>query len=154
MPGILFVCLHRPDRSPSQRFRFEQYLSYLKEKGFDCQYSFLLNENDDKAFYARGRYFRKGIILFKSVFKRWQEVQKASNFDIVFVQRECFMLGTSFFEKKFSKKAKLVFDFDDSIWLQNVSNANKAFGFLKNANKTKEIIKAAHLVFAGNEYLA
>ncbi|HRN49599.1 MAG TPA: glycosyltransferase family 4 protein, partial [Niabella sp.] len=74
--------------------------------------------------------------------------------DIVFVQRECFMLGTSFFERRFSKRAKLIFDFDDSIWLQNVSEANKKLGFLKNPDKTKEIIRVSDLVIAGNQYLA
>ena len=154
MPRILFVCLHRPDRSPSQRFRFEQYLGFLKENGFDYDFSFLLNEKDDKAFYAKGKYLAKGSILFKSIFKRWREMQNAKSYDIVFVQRECFMLGTAFFEKKFAKKTKLVFDFDDSIWLQNISEGNRALGFLKNADKTKEIIISAHLVFAGNQYLA
>jgi glycosyltransferase involved in cell wall biosynthesis len=154
MPRILFVCLHRPDRSPSQRFRFEQYLGYLKENNFDYTFSFLLNEKDDKAFYAKGKYLAKGRILLKSILRRWKEIQKAKSYDIVFVQRECFMLGTAFFEKGFAKKTKLVFDFDDSIWLQNVSEGNKTLAFLKNADKTKEIIKSAHLVVAGNKYLA
>ncbi len=154
MSRILFVCLHRPDRSPSQRFRFEQYLPYLNESGFECKFSFLLDQEKDKVFYSRGKYLSKAGILVNAILKRWQEVRTATAYDIVFVQRECFMLGTSFFEKRFAKKTKLVFDFDDSIWLQNVSEGNKALGFLKNADKTKEIIKAAKLVIAGNQYLA
>jgi glycosyltransferase involved in cell wall biosynthesis len=154
MPHILFVCLHRPDRSPSQRFRFEQYLTFLEQNGFSCTYSFLLNEKDDKAFYAKGKYFAKATILLKSIFKRLGEISRARKYDIVFVQRECFMLGTAFFEKRLAKKTKLVFDFDDSIWLQNVSEANKGLAFLKNADKTKKIIGSAHLIIAGNRYLA
>ena len=34
MKKLLFVALHRPNRSPSQRYRFEQYMPFLKEKGF------------------------------------------------------------------------------------------------------------------------
>src|SRR5436309_11917300 len=48
----------------------------------------------------------------------------------------------------------MIFDFDDSIWLQNISEANKNLAFLKDASKTSKIIKAAKLVFAGNEFLA
>jgi glycosyltransferase involved in cell wall biosynthesis len=64
------------------------------------------------------------------------------------------MLGTSFFERQFARKAKMIFDFDDSIWVQNVSAGNKMFSFFKNAEKTKDIIAKADLVFAGNNYLA
>ncbi len=154
MPSILFVCLHRPDRSPSQRFRFEQYINHLNEQGFETKFSFLLNPKDDKKFYTPGNYFNKFIILVKGFAKRVNESFFAKKPDIVFVQRESFMLGTSFFEKRFSKRSKLIFDFDDSIWMQNVSAANKKLGFLKNADKTKDIIKTAHLIIAGNQYLA
>jgi len=154
MKKVLFVCLHRPDRSPSQRFRFEQYLSFLNENGYSCEFSWLLSEKDDKAFYSPGHYFQKAGIVLKSAWKRWSETKHAKNYDIVFVQREGFMLGTPFFEKKFAGRTKLIFDFDDSIWVPNISSANKKLAFLKNSEKTKEIIKMADLVFAGNQYLA
>lgn len=48
----------------------------------------------------------------------------------------------------------MIFDFDDSIWLQNVSEANKRFTWLKNPAKTKDLIQLADLVFAGNRFLA
>ena len=154
MKKVLFVCLHRPDRSPAQRFRFEQYIDYLNKNGYQCKFSWLLNATDDKYFYSNGQLLRKGFIVLKSTGKRLTEILSASQYDVVFVQREAFMLGTSFFERRFAKKAKLIFDFDDSIWMQNVSAANKMFSFFKNAEKTKDIIGRADLVFAGNRYLA
>lgn len=154
MAKVLFLSLHRPDRSPSQRFRFEQYLPFLGENGFEYHFSFLLNERDDKIFYSRGHLFSKFIIVVKSFIIRFRELSQVKKYDIVFVQRECFMLGTSFFEKRYSKLgAKLIFDFDDSIWLQNVSDANKTFVWLKNSEKTSKIIQHSKLIFAGNEYL-
>ena len=154
MPKVLFACLHRPDRSPSQRYRFEQYMNYLEKQGYPSSFSYLLNEHDDKVFYAPGHYFGKGGILLKSVLKRLTEIFFKPLPPVVFVQRECFMLGSAFFEKRFAKRSRLIFDFDDSIWLQQVSEGNKKLAFLKNAGKTKDIIRAAHLVIAGNEYLA
>jgi len=154
MKKVLFVCLHRPGRSPSQRFRFEQYIDHLNKNGYQCNFSWLLNAADDKRFYSKGNFFYKGLIVLKSILKRSKELFSTSQYDIVFVQRESFMLGTSFFEKQFAKKTKLVFDFDDSIWMQNVSAANKKFSFLKNADKTRDIITRASIVFAGNKYLA
>ncbi len=154
MKNVLFLSLHRPGRSPSQRFRFEQYFGYLEANGYRCRFSWLLNERDDKFFYSRGKLFPKGWIVLKSVLKRLNETWHAADYDIVFVQREAFMLGTAFFETRFAKKTKLVFDFDDSIWLQNISEANKMFSIFKDAGKTGKIIRAAHLVIAGNRYLA
>jgi glycosyltransferase involved in cell wall biosynthesis len=154
MPKVLILTLHRPQRSPSQRFRFEQYLDYLTANGFQFEWSYLLGEEDDRNFCKSGNIKAKLKILFKSTFKRLREIVRPGDYDLVFVQRECFMLGTSVFEKFFSKKAKLIFDFDDAIWLPNVSKANKKFAFLKNPRKTKDILKHASLVFAGNQYLA
>lgn len=154
MPKILFLTIHRPDRNPSQRFRFEQYLDYLEGNNFKYKFSYLLNAKNDKIFYSEGKYLSKLFIILKGFLKRCLEVFSASKYDIIFVQRECFMLGTSFFEKMFARKAPLIFDFDDSIWLQNVSDANKMFGWLKNANKTPKIISYSNLVLAGNPYLA
>ena len=154
MQKITILCVHRPNRSPSQRFRFEQYLELLKNDGFDCKFSYLLNEKDDKVFYSRGKLLAKLYIVIKSFFKRLKELNQIKKNDIVFIQRECFMLGTSFFERQFAKSgAKVIFDFDDAIWLQNVSEANKTFGWLKNPNKTAKIIKCSSLVLAGNKYL-
>ena len=151
---ILFLALHRPNRSPSQRYRFEQYLNHLEQNGFACHYSWLISEMDDGVFYAPGEVAGKAWILVKSLYKRGMEILQSSKYDVVFVQRECFMLGTAFFEKQFASRTKLIFDFDDSIWIDKVSNANKRFGFLKKASKTKEIIEVADLVLAGNAYLA
>lgn len=153
MKKIYFLTLHRPNRSPSQRFRFEQYVSFLQENGFETQHFFLLSAIDDKRFYS-SRIFPKIWILIKSTFILFKTYFTVEHGSIIFVQRECFMLGTAFFEKLFALKGKLVFDFDDAIWLQNVSEENKKFSFLKNPNKTSEIIKISKLVIAGNQYLA
>jgi glycosyltransferase involved in cell wall biosynthesis len=48
----------------------------------------------------------------------------------------------------------LIYDFDDAIWMQNVSAGNKRLAFLKNPAKTGTIISLCHLTFAGNKFLA
>jgi glycosyltransferase involved in cell wall biosynthesis len=155
MPKILFIAAHRPDRSPSQRYRFEQYFDFLRENGYECELSYILSEADDKAFYSSGSITQKFLITLKSARKRMKDVMRSNQYDILFVQREAFMTGSSFFEKRFSKSsAKLVFDFDDSIWLLDTSNANKMWAWMKSAKKTGQIISVADMVFAGNKYLS
>ena len=152
---VLYLAMHRQDRSPSQRFRFEQYLAFLKLNGYDYDFSFLLSPEDDKIFYSPGNTFKKGIIFLKCFLKRLKDVLRANEYDIIFIQREAFMTGTVFFEKQFARsKAKVIFDFDDSIWMQNVSDANKRFSFLKDATKTSKIIALSDMIFAGNQYLS
>jgi glycosyltransferase involved in cell wall biosynthesis len=154
LPKILIIADHRINRSPSQRYRFEQYLNYFKSEGFDWELSEIITEKDDKVFYNSGKYFKKAWILLKSIFIRFHDLRRAKNFDIIFIQREALLVGSSYFEKQFFKKNKVVFDFDDSIWLLDTSPENKKFEFLKNPDKTKINISHAHLVIAGNSFLA
>jgi glycosyltransferase involved in cell wall biosynthesis len=151
---VLIICHHYPDRSPGQRYRFEQYLEFLSENGYEMHMSYLLNEKDDKLFYAKGKYFSKIWILLKSIAKRFKDVRRARNYDLIFIYREAFFIGTTIFERRLSKIKPTIFDFDDAIWLQNVSEANRKFVFLKNPQKTSKIIQHASLVLAGNDFLA
>lgn len=154
MPKVFILCAHRPNRSPSQRYRFEQYLSYLTEHGYHFTWSYLLNEKDDKIFYSKGRFISKVFILLKTIFIRLADCRKFNDFDIVFIQREAHFFGTSYFERKAYKgKCRVIFDFDDSIWLNDASPQNKLFGFLKGADKFYSNLANVHLVIAGNEYL-
>ncbi|MCK9612614.1 MAG: glycosyltransferase family 4 protein [Bacteroidales bacterium] len=155
MKRVLFIVAHRPNRSPGQRFRFEQYLGYLSQKGFTCEISFLLSEKDDKFFYRNGNYLRKFFILIKSILIRFKDLRRIKDFDIVFIYREAVMYGSTFFERQFKRKgAQIILDFDDSIWLMDVSEANKDLKWLKRPSKTSELIQISNMVFVGNNYLA
>jgi glycosyltransferase involved in cell wall biosynthesis len=154
LPSILIIADHRLNRSPSQRYRFEQYLVFFKANGFDWELSEIITEKDDAIFYGSGNIITKAWILFKSLFIRLNDLRRAKKFDIVFIQREALLLGSSYFEKQFYKRSKVIFDFDDSIWLLDTSPENKKFEFLKNPDKTKINIMHAHAVIAGNDFLA
>ncbi len=154
MPKILIIADHRLNRSPSQRYRFEQYLDYFETEGWDWELSEIITEKDDKVFYHPGNYSKKAWILLKSLFIRFKDLRRANKFDLIFIQREALLLGSSYFEKQFYKRNKVIFDFDDSIWLLDTSPENKKFEFLKNPDKTKINITHAHCVIAGNSFLA
>jgi len=152
---VLIICLHRENRSPGQRFRYEQYISFLEKQGYHFDRSILLNEKDDKAFYSKGRYFKKGIIFLKSWMIRTRDWMRMNRYDIIFIFRDALVTGSTFFERRFARsRAKIIYDFDDAIWMQGVSDVNKNLAFLKNATKTADIIKISDLIFAGNRFLA
>lgn len=155
MKKVLVIASHRPDRNPGQRFRFEQYFDYLRQHGYDCHLSYIINADDDKVLYANGKYFHKALLGFKAAMKRVFDAWNGNNYDIIFIFREAFFTGSTVFERLFSRtRAKLIFDFDDAIWHFDVSEANRKLGFLKNPGKTAQIISRVDLVFAGNRYLA
>ena len=98
------MALHRPGRSPSQRFRFEQFIPHLEESGWTCDYAFVLDEEDDRAFYSPGAYFKKAGVVLKGFKKRLKDLNNADDYDVIFIQRESFISGSTYFERKFAKK--------------------------------------------------
>ena len=154
MPKILYIVQHRKDRSPGQRFRIEQYLDYLSAHGFEHTYSYVINEKDDRYFYHKGHFLYKLYTLFKALCIRIYDLCRCTRYDLVYIYREAFPIGGAFFEYLMKKRgATIVFDFDDSIWLRDVSKGNQRFGKLKRPQKTASILRLADLTFVGNAYL-
>ncbi|MCO5273636.1 MAG: glycosyltransferase family 4 protein [Flavobacteriales bacterium] len=155
MHRILFVAAHRPGRSPSQRYRFEQFEPYWRQHGFTADHAWLISAKDDRYFYAPGNWGRKSIIFAQSLRKRWMHARGASRYDLIIVQREAFMTGSTYFERMLKRTGiPFVFDFDDAIWTMDVSEGNKKLSWLKSPAKTAALIAMADLVIAGNRYLA
>ncbi len=155
MPRVLILVAHRPGRSPSQRYRFEQYIPYLEKQGFEFVWSPLLNEKDDATFYGKGSAVKKAGILLKGHLQRQKDVSRFKEFDIIFIQREASFFGSSYFEKHAYKSGKkVIFDFDDAIWLADTSAANKKWEWVKDPSKFNTNVANAHMILAGNRYLA
>lgn len=155
MPKVIILCAHRPRRSPSQRYRFEQYLPFLERHGYEFTFSYLLNEQDDATFYSRRNFAAKVMILMKSVLIRIKDCFRFKRFDIIFIQREASFLGTSFFEKRAARSGNyVIFDFDDSIWLADTSPGNKKWEWIKQPGKFFTNVALSDKVIAGNAYLA
>ena len=153
---VLFLANHRPDRSPGQRFRFEQYLPHLEEHGFECHLSPLIRtEREDHILYGAGHYMGKSLVFLDSVRTRASDWRQRDTYDIVFIYREALMTRHTVFERLFRRsRARLIFDFDDAIWLPAVSPGNRTLEWLKNPAKTGRLLSWADMVFAGNRYLA
>jgi len=152
--AILFVAPHRPHRSPSQRYRIENFFSFLNEKGIRYSYVWLLSEKQDRVFYSDAFFLVKAWILWVCLLKRIFHLFRLVNYDIVFIQRESFFLNTLFFERIARRLGKrIIFDFDDAIWIPDTSEANRRWFFLKSPHKPFRSMKIADVVLAGNEWL-
>ena len=152
---VLFIATHRAGRNPSQRFRFEQYMAWLQRKGWYCELSHLVEASDDAFLYKPGHFARKIRFVARCVSKRRRDLARAKDFDIVFISREALMTRSTFFERGLRKRGvRVVFDFDDSVWLSNVSDANRRWKWVKDPGKTSRLIALSDMVFAGNAYLS
>ena len=153
---ILFICPYPAGEAPSQRFRFEQYFHVLRKNNFEFnQYSFWSKKNW-AILYSNGNYLRKTIGLLAGYSKRlFQLLWYVPTADYVFIHREATPLGPPWFEwmsaKVFNKK--IIYDFDDAIWLANTSEENKLSAWLKWHSKVKWICKWSYKVSCGNQYL-
>lgn len=153
----LFLSVHRPNRAPGQRFRFEQYLPHLVASGVECRHLWALEEQHERTYYGRVSRRAKAEAGVRLVVREAAQLARAAlpRADVALVQREAFFAGPPVVEWALGLGGvPYIFDFDDSIWIAGVSEANKAFSFVKPAGKTDWLIRNAALVFAGNEYLA
>lgn len=152
---VLALTLHRKDRSPGQRYRIEQYISFLNTHGITIHFSSLLRSQiEDETFYKGGNILVKSFIGIKAFTRRLFDIFNISNYDYIFIFRDAFFFGT-FIEKTISFLGKkIIYDFDDSIWLMDKNENQGIFNKLKNPQKTATLCKLADTVIVGNEYLA
>lgn len=153
---ILFLAPYPTGEAPSQRFRFEQYFDLLKKNDIDFLVSSFWGLKAWAILYQPGRIFEKIFWLCAGFMKRSLDLFKAIGFDVIFVHRECAPLGPPVFEFILVKvlRKKIIYDFDDAIWLANTSLENKLAAWAKFHGKVKSICQWSHVVSCGNAWLA
>ncbi|MFM2419914.1 MAG: hypothetical protein RL385_4637, partial [Pseudomonadota bacterium] len=120
MPRLLYLCVHPRNRSPSQRYRFEQFESHIRAAGFEIDYASALTPSEVPVFYGDSSIAQKGAIALRALGRRAWSVTPhllRPKYDVVFVQREAFFLFDAWSEWLAHLQAPLVFDFDDAIWI-------------------------------------
>jgi glycosyltransferase involved in cell wall biosynthesis len=152
---ILVVAPYPIGKAPSQRFRFEQYFSALSERGISYDLRPFLSEEIWKILYLPGRFPRKAAAILGGLIRRFGLLFRLKGYDYIFIHREATPIGPAFFEYIASRwlGKKIIYDFDDAIWIPNFSEANSFFSFLKGYSNVKHICKWAYRISCGNEYL-
>lgn len=152
---LLILAPYPLDRAPSQRFRFERYLAPLRTDGWEVDVRSFMDRETYARFHRRGGAMGKAAALVAGAKRRWRDTARAGEWDVVLIHREAFPAGGPVFERRVAGRGTpIVFDFDDAIWLPNVSAANRRARWLKHPEKTASIIGLSRVVLAGNEYLA
>jgi glycosyltransferase involved in cell wall biosynthesis len=153
--NILFLLPYPLKESPSQRFRFEQYLEIIARHNHTFTIQSFLDTHTWRLFFKRGFFFYKVFALAKGFLRRFLILFSLPQYDFVFIHREASPIGPPMIEWLIANlfRKKIVYDFDDAIWLTDRVNEPFFLRLLKWRSKVKHICKWSYKVSCGNEYL-
>jgi glycosyltransferase involved in cell wall biosynthesis len=152
---LLALVPNVPDTGPSQRYRIEEWDPYLRQEGISIEYAPFESKELNEVIYQGGKNFQKGKEVVKSWMARRNRLSDLKSYDLVYVLRECTLIGPDFFENMIRRAGlPYVFDFDDAVFLRYVSASNGLLSLLKfGPSNTVALCRHAVHVIAGNRYL-
>lgn len=152
---ILFIVPYPRHQAPSQRFRFEQYLTILESKGAKIVFSSFLKGSQWKVFFRPGHAPIKAWLLFTGFLRRISLLGAMRSFDFIFIHREAAPVGPPIVEWAIAKllRKRIIYDFDDAIWLTDRERESRIVKMLKSRSKVAKICQWSFRVSCGNEYL-
>jgi len=154
---VLLLLPYPRGHAPSQRFRIEAYFSLLEKNNISFHIEEFFDERSWQILYQRASVLRKIWAVIKGFIKRLVYLLfRAGQYSYIVIHREAAPLGPPFFEWYLAKvmRKKIIYDFDDAIWIPNLTETNKIARFAKCFWKVKWICKWSHKVSAGNAFLA
>jgi len=153
--NISFITPYPKGTAPGQRFRFEQYLDLLELEGHQIDFfSFLSNRGYD-VLYTKGNSPQKILFVLKGFLKRIYQLLLLFKVDYIFLYREATPIGPPIFEWVIARilQKKIIYDFDDAIWLTDRKLESKFLKIIKGRRKVKHICSWSYKVSCGNQYL-
>ncbi|MDW8015380.1 MAG: glycosyltransferase family 4 protein [Bacteroidia bacterium] len=152
---IALVATYPPNRVPGLRFRIEQYLPFLREAGYTIEWkAFLSTQAYERFLDSQTGLVAKSLLISGAFLRAFWQALFRGKWDGIYLYREATLLGTSLIERLWMRRLPVVLDFDDAIWIKDVSQANKAFARLKSSRKVITLIKRAQLVTVCNTFLS
>jgi glycosyltransferase involved in cell wall biosynthesis len=152
---ILFIVPYPAGKAPSQRFRFEQYLDRLTAEGHTWHLAPFISDDTWAILYKPGHAVQKALGILAGFLRRFVLLFSVPQYDYVFIHREASPIGPPIFEWLIAKVLgkKIIYDFDDAIWIPNTSEANKIVAGVKWHHTVGSICRWAYKVSCGNAYL-
>jgi len=152
---VLALVPYPLEQAPGQRYRVEQWAPYLAEHGVEVDFAPFASQRLAGLLYRPGLVAAKALLMLQATFRRVGSAWSAGRYDAVLVHREAALIGPAWGERLASaRQPRLVYDFDDAVWVPYVSPTNRYLSYLKFPGKTRSICRLASLVLAGNQNLA
>ena len=152
---ILFVVPYPAGKAPSQRFRFEQYLDILGQRGHTYRLAPFLSDATWAILYKPGHTLRKVGGILGGFLRRLRLLLAVPGYDAVFIHREAAPIGPPVLEWLMAKmlRKRVIYDFDDAIWLKDPAGEQTFISRLKWQQKVGQICRWAAKASCGNGYL-
>lgn len=152
---VLVLLPYPVGHAPSQRFRIEHFLGDLRSLA-EVDVDSFLDEDGWAILYKPGRYFAKAGAIARGFVVRYRRLFTLRRYDAVWVHRETAPIGWPVYGWLLTQvfRRKVFFEFDDAIWMPNVSDSNRVFSVIKPYRNARFMMQSAHCNVAGNEWLA
>jgi glycosyltransferase involved in cell wall biosynthesis len=152
---ILFIVPYPVGKAASQRYRVEQWLPVLQEQTINYKLAPFWDLATWDVLYKHGYSLQKLLGLAKGMLRRLLLLSRLPAYDYIFIHREATPVGPPWFEWLAAKvfRKKLIFDFDDAIWMPNTTEDNSMASNYKWHHKTAQICNWSYKVSAGNHFL-
>lgn len=143
-----------PPVSASGRYRVFQMARALECQGVTLDIRTVLDERSVARLYRPGA-LPKAVDLARGMLRRWSDLNAARRYPVTLIHREAWpMIGFDPARWLADRGVRWVFDFDDAVFLSNVSDANRRFVGLKPFGQPARLVARAARVAAGNAWLA
>ena len=143
-----------PLAGASSRYRVHQYLPHLAAEGIQCEVQSFMDEKLYALSFTPGRTGRKLLHTASAVVRRVLALRGCLCFDVIYMQRELLPFGQPWFERWLKQRgARLVFDYDDALFIAKPSRYNPIASMLRAPGKVRELFGLVDLVVAGNDWL-
>lgn len=152
---VLILLPYPPGRAPSQRFRIEHFTSLINEEVGEVTLAPFLDQSTWDIFYRKGQIGKKAWGLLKGYLRRYRLLLRVKRYDMIWIHRETAPMGLPVLAWCIAKlwKVPYIFEFDDAIWMKNVSAGNRLFSFLKPHRNAIYLMRNSRTNACGNAWL-
>lgn len=113
---MLVLCPYPQGVAAGQRLKYEQYLDDWRAAGWDIEVSSFMDRATWDVVWDKGHYPRKAFGVLCGYLRRFRDLWRLRNYELVYVFLWATPLGTSLWERTVRRLApRLIYDMEDSI---------------------------------------
>ncbi len=151
MKKILVLSPYPEGFAAGQRLKYEQYFSSWEEEGFVLRKSSFFDKRTWDVLWKKGFYIKKVFGTLKGYIRRFQDLVKIKDYDIVYIFMWATPIGLPFYEWIIKKSGKkIIYDFDDAIFTR--SDYFSLMTMIKGDYKLKFLIKYANEIILSSPF--
>jgi len=150
---ILILCPFPKGQAAGQRLKYEQYFDYWEKEGYEIRVSSFSDLKLWEVLYKEKYFLRKALGGLRGYLRRIRDIFLLNKFDLVYIFMWVTPYGSTFFERIISKLSKkVIYDFDDSIHLENREEDFSILNIFKSNKKSNYLIESSDHVIISSPF--